>query len=365
MKKQITYLMTFFALAAVIFTGCTSTKEEKEFIPNDKIDFLETVKKSDNYLNMLSFTGTVLVSRDGEVLYTYAAGLTNEADPNSAPIKTEDRFEIGSITKQMTAAAIMQLVEQGKLSVNDKISKFFPNYLYGNEISVYNLLTMRSGISGAIYFGKEMTDRVFNTLYHNATFDLDFVIETMNKVPLAFKPDQKMDYNNLNYFLLGYIIETVSGESYDEYMQKHIFDLCQMDNTNMETGNVDVEPFNPKIKPAHYPYFYSLGAGCINSNVYDLNKWMNAFVNGQVVSKETVREMTFGRMKDSLEYGYGFLYGGTKIFHAGSTAGYNSYITYDYDTKYTIIVLCNQTDKMKNASSFAAALGTFWNAALE
>lgn len=347
----------------VYFTGCKTTSVIKK-------DYTETKQKSDDFLKMQSFTGTVLVSYDGIVLYSNAFGLTNPQNPDSAPITTDSRFEIGSITKQMTAAAIMLQVEQGKLSVEDTISKFFPDLIYGDQITVKNLLTMRSGIPESAYVSKEVIDDV-ETDYaagmpeseQEKKYGCDYWIALINRHPLNFTPDKYMEYSNLNYMLLGYILEQVTGQSYEQYMQEHIFDPLEMNSTNMKTAQVDVEPFDSR--DGHIPSYFNLACGNINSNVFDLNRWMDAFVKGKVVTEETVNEMTWGRMKDSLEYGYGFLYGGTKIFHSGSTIGYNTYITYDYNTKLTTIVLCNKRAGIKNAATMSQVLDTFWSRAIE
>lgn len=333
-------------------------------------DFSEEIEKSDKFLNQQSFTGSVLVSYDGQVLYANGFGVTNPKKADSAPITADSRFEIGSITKQITATAIMMQVEQGKLSVDDKISKYFPNLVYGDQITVKNLLTMRSGIPESIYTGKDIISSI-ETDFANGMpepeqakkYNCDFWINVINSNPLNFTPDKYMEYSNLNYMLLGYILEQVTGKTYEQYIQENIFNPLEMDTTNMKTAQVDVEPFD--ARDGHIPSYFNMACGNINSNVYDLNSWMDALVKGKVVSLDTVNEMSFARMKDSLDYGYGLFYNGTKIFHSGSTVGYNSFITYDYDTKITVIVLSNKRAGIKNAQTMAQVIEMFWKAALE
>lgn len=359
MKKTLPFLI----LACTVLIGCASNNIAKR-------DFSETIEKSDKFLNQQSFTGTVLVSYDGEVLYSNAFGVTKPQNPDSAPATVYSRYEIGSITKQMTAAAIMMQVEQGKLSVDDKISKYFPDLIYGDQITIKNLLTMRSGIPESVYIGKDVIEAIETDFANGMSeadqakkYNRDFWINVINSHPLNFTPDKYMEYSNLNYMLLGWILEQVTGQTYEQYIQENIFNPLEMTTTNMRTAQVDVEPFDSR--DGHVPSYFNVACGNINSTVYDLNKWMDAFVKGKVVSENSVNEMTFGRMQDSLEYGYGLLYGGTKIFHSGSTVGYNSYITYDYDTKLTIIVLSNKRAGVKNAQTMAQVIEMFWRAAIQ
>ena len=356
--KVFKFVAISLVLSLFTLSGCASNK-----ITNR--DYSETITKTNNFLTQQSFTGTVLVSYDGEVLFANGYGLTDSQNPESSQITADARMEIGSITKQMTAACIMQLVEQGKLSVDENLTKYFPDYIHADQITIKNLLTMRSGIKSSAYSSKEVLADVATALSTGGenTIDKQYWVELLNNNELSFTPDSLNDYNNLNYILLAYIIEQASGIPYEQYIQENIFDRCGMNNTNRHTAQVDVKPFDSR--DYNIPNFYAIGAGDINSNVYDLNKWMHSFTSGLVVSKESINEMTWGRMKDSLEYGYGFLYGGTKIFHSGSTIGYNSYITYDMETKLTVIVLSNKRAGVKNAQTMAQVVETFWKTAIE
>ena len=328
-------------------------------IPAQKqTDNTAKIEKSDSFLKDQNFTGSVLIAKGDKVLFSKGYGTCNKNDSDTTEITPDTRFEIGSISKQITASTVMQLVEKGLLSVDDKLSKFFPDYVYGNEITIKNLLTMRSGTEN-FYLTKEITDTLINSVNKNKILDIDFWIDELNKRPLASKPGQKYNYDNLNYYLLAKIVEQVTGIPHDEYIQKNIFDPLEMNSSNLQTGMVDAEPYD-KVSLKHFPTFYSLGAGDINSTVNDLFKWIRAFVNGKIVNENSIKEMTFNRKDDSPEYGYGFMYNNNRIYHIGSTIGYNSMLSYNYDNDLTIIVLCNRTERSKSAFTMEQVLNTFW-----
>lgn len=349
MRKKILISLLFAGLLSL--TGCK------------KALFSEFISKTDNFLIGQKFTGSILLAYGDTIIFSKGYGLTDSETPDSAPITEDSRLEIGSISKQFCAACIMQLVEKNKMSVEDKLSKYFPDYIYGDEITVKNLLNMRSGISSKLYFSKEITDEVQAMMEENPDLNLssEYWIPKMNEAPLTATPGTRFDYNNLNYLLLAFIVEQVSGQPYAQYLQEHIFTPCKLTSTNAKSGNVDAVPVNHTIQPQHSPSFYSLGCGDINTIVKDLFKWSRAFVKGKVVSKKSVQEMTFNQKKDSPEYGYGFMFKEPKtILHNGSTFGYNAFMCYDYASKVTVIILCNQTQVNKSAQTMAQVISTFF-----
>lgn len=327
-------------------------------IQNPKYEKLN--KMTDNYLSSVGFTGTVLIAKGKKVLFAKGYGLTDSKDPSSAPIDINSKLEIGSITKQFTATAIMQLEGKKLLSVDDKISKYFPDFVYGDKITIKNLLTMRSGIDPNIYFSDELIAKGLEVLESGEALDDSFWLEFLNANPLKNEPGKAMVYNNINYVLLGKIIEKVTGKTYGEYVQEHFIDTCKMTNTNLVSGEIDVKAYDFKGNENYFPAEYSLGAGGINSTVVDLFKWMQKFANGKIVSRKTLLEMTYNRANDCPGYGYGLRYNGNVIFHDGETLNYNSTIMYDIKTKTTVVVMCNKSRNEKNANSFAQALKAFW-----
>lgn len=340
-------------------TGCGDSQlESKTEIQDTKYE--ELCKRSDGYLSSLKFTGAVLVAKGNKVLFAKGYGLTDSKNPSSQEIDINSKFEIGSITKQITASAIMQLQEKKLLSVDDKLSKYFPEYNDGDKITIKNLLSMRSGIDSSLYFSEELTSEALKVLESGNHLDDSFWLKFLNSKPLKKEPGKSFAYNNLNYILLSKIIEKVSGKTYAEYIQENICTPCKMTNTNLESQNIDAKAYDFNGNENYFPTEFSLGAGAMNSSVVDLFKWMQNFINGKIVSRKSLMEMTVNRAKENYEYGYGLRYKGNMIYHDGETLNYNASIMYDAENKNTIIVLCNKTRNEKNANSFATAISAFW-----
>lgn len=353
-------LFTIFMAACFLgLTGCGDDQlESKTEVWDAKYEDL--CQRSDSYLSSVKFTGAVLVAKGDKVVFAKGYGLTDSKDPSSAPVSINSNLEIGSITKQFTASAIMQLQEKKLLSVDDKISKYFPDYVYGDKITIKNLLSMRSGINPNIYFSDELIAEGLKVLESGNHLDDNFWLKFMNNQPLTKDPGKLFFYDNLNYVLLGKIVEKVSGKSYSEYVQEHFFDPCKMTHSNLVSGNVDVKAYDYNGNVLSFPDEYSLGAGGMNSSVVDLFRWMQKFSKGKIVSRKSLMDMTINRAKENYEYGYGLRYNGNMIYHDGSTFTYNSTLMYDVATKTTIVVLCNRSTHEKNANSFGTALAAFW-----
>ena len=153
---------------------------------------------------------TALVSRNGQIIYKKAFGMAN-LELNT-PMQMDNVFWVASIGKQFTAVAILQLMEQGKLNLQDEITKFIPDYpTQGNKITIEHLLTHTSGIHN--FSGMEDPEK---KLALDCT--PNEVIDFFKNLPMLFAPGTKWEYSNSSYFLLGYIIETITGKPYSEYL---------------------------------------------------------------------------------------------------------------------------------------------------
>ena len=178
----------------------------------------------DTYINAQYTAETpglsVLVAKDGKAIYSKGFGMANLE--NSVPNAPEHVFEIGSITKQFTAVAILMLEEQGKLSVNDEMTKYIPEYpTQGKTITIHHLLNHTSGIQS--YTGMAS----FRTLARTDMTPTELIDKFKNE-PMEFDPGSQFKYNNSGYILLGHIIEVVSGKSYEDFIQTNIFDTLGM-----------------------------------------------------------------------------------------------------------------------------------------
>ena len=365
MKKNAKSHVFFLSLSFFILTfiSCSSIKKETwnvDSIYNAK--YLQFCIDADNYLNATGFQGAVLVGHGDKIAFANGFGFCDDKSKPSEYdlIGINDTFEIGSISKQMTAAAVMQLVEKRKLSVKDKVSKFFPDFEAGEKITVEMLLNMRSGLVDHInsaddFFPKNIYRRIEVKQLACEPVEENLVLEYLNNAPLLAEPDSTYFYCNTNYFLLARIIEKVSGMSFSDYMQKNIFDRCGMTHTNMEFQKTDTRGYDYKGRYYSIPASLALGCGDVNSSVTDLFKWNVLFTNGKVVKKKT-----FKKMIDSESYGYGVYCHEGSIFHTGVTNVFNSYDGFYFDDKLSIIVLSNCPAAKVNTTMVARNLRKMW-----
>lgn len=309
----------------------------------NKIDLL--LKKEFDNTN----TGaSVLVAHKGKIIYHKALGKSN-IEQNS-DIKTNSVFEIGSVTKQFTATSILMLVEDGKLDLNDDITIYFKDYpTYGNKITIHHLLSHTSGIESFT-----ASDEWFDNIHKNMT-QKEFMV-LFKKTPMLFTPEEKYHYSNTGYFLLGMLIEKISGKSYGEFINKHIFEPIGMKNTyygsrsKIITNRVlGYEKRDNKIinaMPIPYSHFYS--AGGILSTTYDLFLWNRAIKNNKLINKKskqlafTNNQLTNGKYSN---YGYGWAMDKINekptIEHNGGTFGFLSNTIYIQKEDIFVVALTN------------------------
>ena len=270
------------------------------------------------------FSGAVLVMKQNKVLLEKGYGLADREwnITNTA----ETKFRIGSVTKQFTAACILQLAEQGKLSVDDKLSKFFPGYPKGDSVTIDMLLNHTSGIAN-------YTDiREFMSV---ARLDLskDSMISFFKNKPYNFSPGARFSYTNSGYFLLGSIIEKVSGLSYNDYLQKNIIGKLEMKNSGVDKldsvlafraraySRVGKKMVNADYISMEWPY----SAGVLYSTLGDMYKWDRALYGNKVLSDESRKKMfTPGKSN----YGYGVIIDSLekhlRIWHNGGIPGFSA-----------------------------------------
>ncbi|SEC19057.1 CubicO group peptidase, beta-lactamase class C family [Tenacibaculum sp. MAR_2009_124] len=282
-----------------------------------------------------------LISKHGKIVYEKAFGLSNlELD---TPMKTNSVFEIGSMTKQFTAVSILLLVEQGKISLKDEITKFIPNYpTSGHKITIHHLLTHTSGI-------KSLHKIALKDLSPNKLIDF-FKDESMD-----FAPGEKFKYNNSGYIILGYIIEKVSGLNYANFVREYIFKKLHM-NSSYYANQKQIIPqrasgyhFRKNYinrRPISYTIPYS--SGSLMSTVADMNLWQIAIKNYILISKQTAqlafKNYTLNNGKH-INYGYGWHIKTTntikRIEHGGSIFGFKSMGIYLPENDIYVIGLTN------------------------
>lgn len=322
----------------------------------EKLAELSTEEHFDRYLTAMEknkgFRGAVLVAKEGEILFNKGYGYANyEEKIKNTP---DTLFAIGSITKQFTAMAIMQLYEKGLLDLEDAVSKYLPDVIEGDNVTIRHLLTHTSGLVNYTDFLLEMVEAPEDT-------SIDFVLGLFKDEPLIFEPGTQWQYSNSGYVLLGYIVEKVSGVSYDEYLKENIFKPLEMNNTGtyydkMEEDYAIGYMGITELTPVHEDEIVlkiAYGAGNILSTVSDLYKWDRALQTEKLVKKESL-DMIFDiqeKMPESDMYtfdGYGFGWFiennpelGKIVSHGGNTLSYSAQLSKYVDKDITIIITTN------------------------
>lgn len=334
-------------------------KEKEEY--NEKVEEIvevgyENLEKflEDEAANK-SFQGVVLVAEGDKIVFSKSYGYAEENREN----KLTTRFAIASNTKQFTATAIMQLVEQNKISVDETIDKYFPNYKYGSKITIKNLLQMRSGIPDYLneldLFMKDEDTKKMLKEYENSSYydkyvedkrwSSEIILKNLYLTELEFEPNEYYDYSNTNYYLLGLIIEKVSGLSFEDYLEKHIFKPCEMTTSNMRAEKLDAKGHGSKESGeivANSKFTYS--AGAIYSNILDMFNWNRMLHKGNILSNKSYNEM----ITPVDDYGYGLFIKDNIIRHSGLIDGFTSNMEYDIKKDRTIIVLENANSETEH-----------------
>lgn len=293
-----------------------------------------------------SFTGAVLVAQNGEVLLSQGYGWADHE--KQLPNTPETKFRIGSLTKQFTAMAVLLLQAEGRLDVQDPICPYFQECPAAwQEITIHHLLTHASGIPNFTDF------RDYRELKATPSTP-EQIIARFKEKPLDFKPGEKFRYSNSGYTVLGYIIEQASGQSYDMYVQQHIFEPLQMtssgydhNDSSLATGYTGAKS---RWKQADYiDMSIPFAAGGLYSTIEDLYRWDQALYSDQFVSQELLDLMFTPHVKvpkSDDSYGYGWFIGklGDQqvTSHMGGIDGFLTLIRRYTDNKVTIIVLSNR-----------------------
>jgi CubicO group peptidase (beta-lactamase class C family) len=237
-----------------------------------------------------NLTGAILVARNGQILFEQAYGMADYTwhVPNSP----QTRFHIASVSKPFTAAAILQLQEQGRLQVSDPVSRYLPDFPRGDRMTLDNLLTHTSGIPNV----NDLED--YDT-FVRSPHTLDQVIAKFAGLPLAFPPGSETRYSNSNYNLLASIIERVSGQSYQEYLATHLFAPCGLGETGHDGNAAQIipssasgyEPFELTgyQKAPYVDWSNKTGNGSLYSTVGDLFRFDRALGSGKVLSDQTTK----------------------------------------------------------------------------
>lgn len=291
---------------------------------------------------------TLIVTRDGKTLLRKAYGMADVAA--KVPMREDTSLRLGSITKQFTGTAIMMLVDEGKLAVSDPITKFLPDYpTHGKVITVEHLLTHTSGIVS-------YTSKPDFRAGMARELTVQQMIDTFKNHPLEFEPGTRFAYNNSGYFLLGAIIEKVSGMPYAKFVEQRIFvplDMAQTAYEGYERGPTMRAAGHSKTQKGYEPspalsMSQPYAAGSLVSNVDDLARWDAAIASGKLLKPASwARAFTPYKLADGKLTGYGYgwsvgtLRGSPSVGHGGGINGFSTYAVRLPEQKVYVAVLTN------------------------
>jgi D-alanyl-D-alanine carboxypeptidase len=301
------------------------------------------------------------VVQDGKIIKAQGFGLANVEW--NAPATKDTVYELGSMTKQFTAAAIMMLVEEGRISLDDSVTKYFPSAPEPWErITIRHLLSHTSGIQNHVAVPDFMNEFKSN-LEFQPSLTRDQLLKLFFKLPLEFQPGATWAYDNTGYYLLGLVTEQASGKPYWQFLHERIFMPLGMNATR----NTDPRPIVHN-RAAGYEWqgevfenravltpFVAFSAGALLSTVEDLAKWDAALYTERLLKKSSLDQMWAAtRAKDGsvAPFGYGFgwfvdSYHAHRIIqHSGGTPGFSSSIYRFVDDRLTVIILTNHADRI-------------------
>jgi len=337
----------------------------------------------DNYviaeMNKQHIPGLELgIYREGKIVRAQGYGIA-DIELN-VPVKPETIFQSGSVGKQFTATAVMMLVEEGKVGLDDSIRKYFPEAPAAwQEVRIQNLLSHTSGL--AEY---ESSDKVKpgGPINLRADYTENQLVKIIESFPMDFSPGSKWAYRNTNYVLLGVIIHKVTGQFYGDFLQDRIFKPLGMTGTRI-ISEADIIPnrssgyqlVKGQLKNQEWvsPTFNSTADGALYFNVLDLAKWDAALYTEKLVKKSTFDRMwTVFNLNDgkpnAAHYGFAWeineINGHKVIEHAGAWQGFTTFIARYVDDKLTVVVLTNLDSAHSNPETIAHHVAGLYSAAL-
>ena len=367
MKKLLSIILSLVLLLSLAACGKSSLSDAQKD---------ELLNQAQEDIEKTQLQGAVYATLYGEEILSTAACKANKDEDidNSANIA----YRYASITKQFTAAAIMKLYEEDKLDLQDTIDKYFPDYEHGKEITIHELLCMRSGLVDYI---NDNDDLDSNGNPQGRTDDeIEFEVspdksakenraaieEWIFSQPLRFEPDSDFEYCSSGYLLLGEIIEQVSGEAFSDFAQKNFFDPLEMTTTGF-LGSYDKDDVivakayhrAGDMEWTEYPGAW-FAAGDLICSPRDMCKWADALMNGKVVNDDSWKLMTtvYSDEDANMPYGYGLMTnteaGRKVVWHTGHFPSYCSMMVMVPEEGYTCTTVSNHSDE--NAPNLCAQI---------
>jgi CubicO group peptidase (beta-lactamase class C family) len=298
-------------------------------------------------------SASIAVVQHGKLVYTHAYGDARLAEGSEPPVPAtpEMRYSVGSISKQFTAAAILLLQEEGKLSIHDPVGKYIPGLMRGNEVTIREILSHTSG-----YQDYWPEDYVMTPMLQPESAQQ--IIDTWGKKPLDFEPGTQWQYSNTNYVIAGRIVEAVAGEPVFDFLTRHIFRPLGMNSV----WNSDQTKLGPPDAAGYYRHAlgplrqapkegrgWVFAAGELAMTPHDLALWDESLIARSILKPASYREMfTEVKLKDGKGTHYGFGVevrdrdGHRSIEHSGEVSGYVSDNEVLIDDGTAVAVFTNQ-----------------------
>ncbi len=340
-KLLLIFLITLFAATSF------AQKFDKE-----KLDLYFQTLENNN-----KFMGSVSLSENGKIIYTKSIGFS-DVESKTKPNQTT-KYRIGSISKSFTSALVFRAAEENKLSLDTKISKYFPNIKNADKIGISNLLNHRSGIHS-------FTDNENYLSWNTQKKSEEELLKIIEDGGSDFDPDTKADYSNSNYVLLSFILEKIYKKPYSEILQEKIIKPIGLKNTyvggkiNLKNNEANSYTFeNNWIKETETDLSIPLGAGAIVSTPSDLLQFADALFNGRIISEKSLKLME--TIKD--DYGSGLFqmpFGTKKAFgHTGGIDGFSSNYGYFPEEKVAFALTSNGSNYTNNNIAIAVLNAVF------
>lgn len=346
------FLYFYAALLLFVFTHHSHAQ--------DKVQKIDELIQKYNALGQLN--GAVLVAEGGKIIYCKGIGYADFE--NKIFNKPDTKFRLASVTKQFTSALILQLVEKGKIKLDGKLSEYLPYYRkdVGEKITIEQILSHTAGLTNYTDSRKFIENEV-----NNPADPKSFVLKYCSD-DLAFTPGSDWAYSNSGYFILGLVIEEVTGKKFEEVLQENILIPLGMTNSGVEKTGTAYENYAKgyqnlfgELKPSKeiemtVPY----SAGAMYSTVEDMFKWDQALYTEKILKKESIEKM-FTPVKN--DYGFGWHVGEQPIgemkkkavLHSGGIFGFNSLVVRLIDDKHFIVALNNVENGSLNPLSIGIA----------
>ena len=363
-QKIIFIVISLILLIAIFLSGEEPAEERKTIILGDTVkiklnhEHLAKSKELHKYFKRrhekIGFNGAVLFGEKGKIVYKNEFGYSDVRKKIEIDDKT--KFQIASASKPFTTYAIMLLKQEGELSYDDSVQHYFPEFPY-KGVTIRLLMIHKSGLPEYFYFADKLWED--RTIPISNSDVIDIMIE--NQPQRYYLPDRKYNYINTNYCILAAIVEKISGDSFEEFMQEEVFDPLGMDNTfiyNKSNGNIEMDNcaigYTRRRRKAEDTYLNGVvGDKGIYTTVEDMFKFDQALYNGEPLDLEILKEAfepAHKRLYIHDNYGFGWRINAQDssnkiVYHTGWWKGFRSWFIRQLGTQKTIIVLSNRSNQ--------------------